>query len=396
VAAPGPRSAVVLEGRSTEDGGHLRVTVDDGIVSAIDRQAGPSTADWISPGWLDLQVNGFEGHDPNAMDADPDATLDMTRALWRHGVTALCPTICTQSEGHIVAALRAIDLACQVDPLVGASVVGIHVEGPHIATEDGPRGAHALEHVRPPDIAEYRRWQAAAGGRIRIITLSPEYDEAIDYIRAIDADGVVASIGHTAATGDQIRAAVDAGARWSTHLGNGAHAMIRRHPNYIWDQLAEDRLSAGFIFDGHHLPAAVMRSVVRAKGVERTILVSDAISIAGLAPGEYALPDGARVTLRPSGRVELTGTPLLAGAATPLPVCVANAVRLAGLSFAEAIRTVTANPSRLLGLGPRRGHESIRLGARANLTVLRQDPETLDVAIRASVVDGSLVYEATS
>jgi N-acetylglucosamine-6-phosphate deacetylase len=250
--------------------------------------------------------------------------------------------------------------------------------------------------VRPPDVAEYRRWQAAAGGRIRIITLSPEYEDAIEYIRAIVADGVVASIGHTAATSEQIRAAVDAGATWSTHLGNGAHAVIRRHPNYIWDQLAEDRLSAGFIFDGHHLPAAVMRSVVRAKGVERTILVSDAISVGGLAPGEYALPDGARVTLQPSGRVELTGTPLLAGAATPLPVCVANAVRFAGLSMADAIRTVTANPSRLLGLSSSRGHESIRVGARANITVFRQDPDSLDVVIRATVVDGTRVYDAAS
>ncbi len=389
-------TSFVLEGRSTEDGALLRVVVEAGVVTALERPPPRPMRDWISPGWLDLQVNGFEGHDPNAVGADAAATIKMTRALWRHGVTAICPTICTQSEEHIVAALRAVDLACETDPLVAASVVGIHVEGPHIATEDGPRGAHPLEHVRPPDLAEYRRWQAAAGGRIRIITLSPEHPGAIDYIRAIVADGVVASIGHTAASSDQIRAAVDAGASWSTHLGNGAHAMIRRHPNYIWDQLAEDRLSAGFIFDGHHLPAAVMRSVVRAKGVERTILVSDAISVAGLAPGEYALPDGARVTLQPSGRVELTGTPLLAGAATPLPVCVANAVRLAGLSIADAIRTVTANPSRLLGLAPSCGHESIRVGARANMTVLRQDPESLDVNIRATVVDGARVYDAAS
>jgi N-acetylglucosamine-6-phosphate deacetylase len=255
-----------------------------------------------------------------------------------------------------------------------------------------------LRHVRPPDIEEYRRWQDAAGGGIRIITLSPEYPEAVPYVREIVADGVVASIGHTAATGDQIRAVVDAGATWSTHLGNGAHAVIRRHPNYIWDQLSEDRLSAGFIFDGHHLPAAVMRSVVRAKGVERTVLVSDALYVAALAPGDYALPDGASVTLRESGRLELTGTPYLAGAAAPLPVCVANAVRHAGLSLTDAVRTVTANPSRLLrlgGLDGREGHggrESLRLGAPANVTVFRQDPATLDLSIRATVVRGTVVH----
>src|SRR5450756_1114943 len=158
----------------------------------------------------------------------------------------------------------------------------------------------------------------------------------------------VASIGHTNATGDQIRAAVDAGARWSTHLGNGAHAVIRRHPNYIWDQLAEDRLSAGFIFDGHHLPPAVMKTVLRAKGVERTVLVSDAVSIAGLPPGRYTLFDGGEVELLASGRLELAGTPFLAGAVTALPTCIANAVRYAGATLSEAIRLVTANPSRCL------------------------------------------------
>jgi N-acetylglucosamine-6-phosphate deacetylase len=386
--APGGSEPLVLEARSVEDGEVTRVTIEGGVISRLERRDGVATGDWISPGWLDIQVNGFEGHDPNAGGADADETIEMVKALWRHGVTGLCPTICTESEEHIIASLRAIDAACQADPLVAASVVGIHVEGPYISREDGPRGAHPLRHVRPPDLAEYRRWQAAAGGRIRIITLSPEYPEAVDYIRAIVADGVVASVGHTAADGDQIRRAVDAGARWSTHLGNGAHATLRRHPNYIWSQLGEDRLSAGFIFDGHHLPPEVMRTVARAKGVERTILVSDAVLVAGMAPGDHHLADGLPVTLLASGRLEMTGTPYLAGAALPLEVCVANAVRLAGLSLADAVRTVTTNPARLLDLGVASGHESLRVGARANLTVFRHDAETLDVVPVAAVVDG--------
>jgi N-acetylglucosamine-6-phosphate deacetylase len=374
----------------------MRVTVERGVISGLEPLADAPTADWLSPGWLDIQVNGFAGHDPNAAGAEPSDTIEMVRALWEHGITGVCPTICTESEEHIVASLRAIAAACEADTLVAASVVGIHVEGPHISAEDGPRGAHPRRHVRPPDVAEYRRWQEAAGDRIRIITLSPEYPEAVAYVRAIVADGVIASVGHTAASGEQIRAAVDAGARWSTHLGNGAHAMIRRHPNYIWDQLAEDRLAAGFIFDGHHLPPAVMRTVVRAKGVERTILVSDALFVAGLPPGDYALPDGAGVTLRESGRLELAGTPYLAGAASPLPACVANAVRHADMSITDAVRTVTANPSRLLRLGPLGGRASIQLGARANLTVFQQDAETLDISVRATVVDGVLVHPGST
>jgi N-acetylglucosamine-6-phosphate deacetylase len=385
-------SSFTLEGRSVPDGLPIRITIAGGVVASIEDQAANAASAWIVPGWLDLQVNGFEGHDPNAAKATPGETIEMVRALWRHGVTGVCPTICTESEAHIVDCLRAIASACESDALVAASVVGVHVEGPHISREDGPRGAHPLRHVRPPDLDEYRRWQEAAGGRIRIVTVSPEYAESVAYIRAIVADGVVASIGHTGADSEQIRAAVEAGATWSTHLGNGAHATIRRHPNYIWDQLAEDRLSAGFIFDGHHLPPAVMQTVIRAKGVERTVLVSDAVLAAGLEPGEYHLADGLPITLQPSGRLEMTGTPYLAGAAAPLEVCVANATRYAGLSIADAIRAVTTNPSRLLGLGSLAGHEALQIGARANLTLFRQDTETLDVIPLATVVDGVQVF----
>src|SRR5262249_28713200 len=236
--------------------------------------------------------------------------------------------------------------------------------------------------------------QEAAGGRIRIVTLSPEYDTAPAYIEAITADDVVASVGHTAATGDQIRAAVDAGARWSTHLGNGAHSQIRRHPNYIWDQLAEDRLSAGFIFDGQHLPPAVMKTVIRAKGVGRSVLVSDAIFVCGLAPGTYNLPDGAAIDLDADGRCALHGTPFLAGAAAPLPVCVADAPAHANVTLAEAVRMVTANPSRLVGLPVAGGHESLRVGAAANLTVFDTDGPSGGIAIRRTVVAGQVVHDA--
>jgi N-acetylglucosamine-6-phosphate deacetylase len=392
--AGGERADVVLDGRSVEDGQPIRVRVVGGRISAIDRIDRSDEQVWIAPGWLDIQVNGFDGHDPNSADSTPLATREMVRALWRFGVSGSCPTICTESEAHIVRSLRAIADACDADPLIAESVVGIHVEGPHIAREDGPRGAHPLRHVRPPDIEEFRRWQAAAGGRIKIVTLSPEYDGAIAYIEAIVADGVVASIGHTAATSDQIRAAVDAGARWSTHLGNGAHALIPRHPNYIWDQLAEDRLSAGFIFDGQHLPPSVMKSVIRAKEIERSILVSDALFVAGLAPGVYNLPDGAAVELQESGRLELQGTPYLAGAAAPLSVCVGNAVRHADVTWSEAIRMVTANPSRLLGLPIAAGHESLRVGATANLTVLHVPANGTDIAVLRTVVAGRIVHDS--
>ena len=377
-----------------EDGLPLRVLVRDGRIAGLERADAVAGDSWLSVGWSDLQVNGFAGHDPNAEGADGSTVTAMVRSLWAQGVTGSCVTICTESPARMLAGIGAVAAACEADPRAAASIIGIHVEGPHIASEDGPRGAHPLRHIRPPDVEEYRRWQEAAGGRILIITVSPEYAGAAAYIRAVVADGVLASVGHTAATGDQIRAAVDAGARWSTHLGNGAHAQIRRHPNYIWDQLAEDRLSAGFIFDGHHLPPEVMQSMVRAKGVERSVLVSDALSIAGLPPGDYRMFDGSELTLQPSGRLELTGTPYLAGAATGLPVCVANAVRHAGLTVRDAVRMVTANPSRLLRLPGDGGRESLRIGGTANLTEFSIAPATGDLTVTRTVLGGDVVYAA--
>ena len=384
----------VVEGRLVEDGRPVRITIRAGIVTDIARPPTGSDPTWIGPGWMDLQINGFGGHDPNAVDTGPEVVASMVRSMWPTGIVASCITICTEAEERILRSLRAIVDACDADPLIAASVLGIHVEGPHIAREDGPRGAHPLAHIRPPDVAEYRRWQDAAKGRIRIVTVSPEYDGAIGYIRAIVADGVIASIGHTAANGDQIRAAVDAGARWSTHLGNGAHALLPRHPNYIWDQLTEDRLSAGFIFDGHHLPPSIMKPFIRAKGIERTILVSDAVNFAGMPPGIYELFNGASAELTPEGRLQLYGTPYLAGAVAALPVCVSNAVRHGGVTLSDAVRMVTANPARLLGLPSGDGRDSVRIGSSANLTVFRQSPATLDIEIVMTIVAGRVVYAA--
>lgn len=384
---------IELLGRDVASGHPVSLVVAGSRVRSLGRPDVSVDDAWVSPGWLDIQVNGFGGHDPNDPGAGAEATAGTVRALWPHGVTGTLITICTQSEAHIITMIRAVVAACEADPLVAASVLGIHVEGPHIAREDGPRGAHPLRHIRPPDVGELRRWQEAAQGRLRMVTLSPEYPEAPGYIRALVDDGVVASVGHTAADGDALRAAVDAGATMSTHLGNGAHAMIRRHPNYIWDQLAEDRLSAGFIFDGHHLPPAVMRSVVRAKGVERSILVSDAVSVAGQTPGRYRLFDDIEVELRPEGRLELAGTPLLAGAVSALPVCLANAVRHAGVTLGEAVRMVTSNPSQVLGLGAGAGHARIMEGMAANLTLFRLSA-TGQIEVVTTVVGGEVVYRA--
>jgi N-acetylglucosamine-6-phosphate deacetylase len=248
-------------------------------------------------------------------------------------------------------------------PEVAARIPGIHLEGPFICPDDGPRGAHPKQHVRPPDWAEFQRLQEAAEGRIRLTTVSPEYDGAPDFIRRSADSGILVAIGHTKATSDQIRAAVDAGARMSTHLGNGAHPMIRRHPNYIWDQLAEDQLTASLIVDGHHLPPAVVKSMVRAKTAERIVLVSDVTSMGGMPPGRYKTGLG-ELEVLPSGKLVPAGQPdILAGASLPIHACAANVMRFAGVDLATSIDMASRRPAQLIGLD----HPGIEVGAPADL-----------------------------
>jgi N-acetylglucosamine-6-phosphate deacetylase len=383
-----------FEGRLIESGYPVRLEVIDGVIGRIESLNSDTVPDvWIAPGWLDIQVNGYAGHDVNAPDVTPEVIIEITHALWQRGITAFCPTVITQSEAQICHSLQVIAAACKADALVAHAIPCIHVEGPYISSEDGPRGAHPLEHVRPPSLAEYHRWQDAAEGRIGIITLAPEHVGTPEYVSSVVADGVVVSIGHTATDEEHLRAAVDAGAGLSTHLGNGSHAQIKRHPNYIWDQLAEDRLMASFICDGHHLPPSVMKAMLRAKGIERSILVSDAVALAGLKAGIYDTPVGGKVELLPNGRLTLYGTPYLAGSASSLPECIANVVRYAGVTLPDAVRMASTNPARLLGLDIRSKRGSVRSGASADLTLFQVDAASHDLIIAATVVHGELVYQ---
>jgi N-acetylglucosamine-6-phosphate deacetylase len=278
-------------------------------------------------------------------------------------VTAFLATCTTNGHEILKHALATIAKAIGELPEVAARIPGIHLEGPFICPDDGPRGAHPRQHVRPPDWDEFQRLQEAAEGLIKLTTVSPEYEGAAEFIRKASASGVLVAIGHTKATGDQIKAAVDAGARMSTHLGNGAHPMIRRHPNYIWDQLAEDRLIASLIVDGHHLPPAVVKSMVRAKTTERIVLVSDITSMGGMPPGRYKTGLG-ELEVLPSGKLVPAGQPdILAGASLPIHACVANVMRFAGVDLATAIDMASVRPARLIGLE----HSGLEVGAPANL-----------------------------
>jgi N-acetylglucosamine-6-phosphate deacetylase len=295
-------------------------------------------------GFVDLQVNGFAGVDYNSPAVTHEEIARSLAAIFATGVTRFYPTVITGSPADMLASLRNLAEARERIPH-GAAIDGFHVEGPHISPEDGPRGAHPRQWVRPPDFEEFRRWQDAARGRVRIVTLSPEWPEAPRYIERVAGSGVVVSIGHTQATTAQLDDAVSAGATLSTHLGNGSHMMLRRHPNYIWDQMADDRLAAGLIADGIHLDASFLRVALRAKGLERSVLVTDASAPAGAAPGRYRLGEQ-DVDHTPDGRVVLAGTDRLAGSALTMNRGIDNLMRLAGLTLDQAVRLATVNPAR--------------------------------------------------
>jgi len=344
---------------------------------------------YLAPGFIDLQVNGFAGVDYNHPGTPHDEIARSLRAQFATGITRLYPTVITGAPDGMLECLR--NLAAARESLSeGRAIDGFHVEGPHISPEDGPRGAHPRQWVRPPDLDEFHRWQEAAGGRVRMVTLSPEWPQSPQYIERITAEGVVAAIGHTLGTAAQIAAAVAAGATLSTHLGNGAHQLLRRHPNYIWEQLAEDRLMASFIVDGIHLDAAFLKSAIRAKTVDRSVLVTDAATPAGATPGRYLLADQP-VDLTEDGRVVLAGTDRLAGSALHMHRGVENLMRLAGLSLAAAVRMATINPAHA-GNVPART-EGLVPGDRADIVQLRLTASQ-QIEIVSTWIDGVRVFPA--
>jgi len=303
-------------------------------------------------------------------------------------VVLWCPTVVTGSRERILKSLRAIAAARHQSREVERAVVGIHLEGPYISPEDGPRGAHPREHVRPPDMDEFDRFWEASEGRIVLVTVAPELPGMIPFIEKAVERGIVVAIGHTGPAREQIARviadAVRAGATLSTHLGNGSHAKIDRLHNYIWEQLACDALRATIILDGHHLPPPVAKCVVRCKGPERCILVSDAIAAADMPPGDYGL-EGAQVTIRPDGFVSLTGTPYMAGSVLNLRRAVENACRFTDASLAQAIDMASQHPAQALHCPQRIGLE---VGKEANLIVFRWDAESRSMALEETIIGG--------
>jgi N-acetylglucosamine-6-phosphate deacetylase len=378
-----------FEGIDARSATPLRIQVDNDVIDSVEALA-PfgsrcESLPFICPGFIDVQLNGYAGIDYSTGPLHVVDIERLIRAVAASGTVRHLATVITGPREQIVERCHSIVSATHESMLVRTAIAGIHVEGPFISAEDGPRGAHDPRHVRDPDYDEFREWQDAAGGMIRIVTVAPERSGALDFIERVARDGVVVAIGHTAASPECIRDAVRAGARLSTHLGNGSHRLLPRLSNYLWEQMADDRLSASIIADGFHLPDAFLRVVARTKGLERLVLVSDAAFLAGSDPG-IARWGETSVEIHADGHLSVAGTEFLAGAGHLLDRCIARFIAATGIPTNEAIELCTSAPARLLGLPPS-VYEFVA-GQPACLTQFRLVPGAGALAVERCLIAG--------
>ncbi|MCC6795349.1 MAG: amidohydrolase family protein [Candidatus Hydrogenedentes bacterium] len=376
------RGVVLGESRPSD------ILIRDGKISSI-TSAGRGKCDAgsansiIAPTLFDIQVNGYGGIDLQGRDVLPEDVAKVDAKLRRIGVSHWIPTFITSSFENIEHGCATVAAALK-DASLSRRIPGVHIEGPYISPHDGPRGAHDRRHVRKPNLREFDKWYKAADGRVAYITLAPEIDGAIPFTKEMVKRGVVVSLGHHNATPDAIARAVDAGARMCTHLGNGLASTINRHHNPLWPQMAKDSLHASVIADLEHLPPPLLKTIARVKGPDRLMITSDAVHIAGLKPGRYDF-GGIPVELLKTGRIQLSGTDLLAGSATTLLQGVLNVARHTDLTLAQAFACASRIPAELFGVS--------NASTRANLIVfdLVRKAARDSARVQTILVDGSQV-----
>lgn len=338
---------LVLRARHYRTGVVEEFGFENGCVVSRQRVPDASGAELVfGPGFVDLQCNGYDGIDYNHPDTTPEQIQQSIRAMWKHGCTMVLPTVITAAPERIEHLFRNL-VEATVSPEIRRSIPGFHLEGPFISPEDGARGAHPLQHVCPPDAALLTRFQRAAEGLIRLLTLAPEISGAVPFVRELRQANILPAIGHTMADAATVRAATEAGALMSTHLGNGCPNTVHRHLNPIFAQLGQPGLAASVIPDGVHLPPEVLSSIARAKGIDLTVLVTDAMAAAGAPPGSYTIGD-LTLEVGSDNVVRKPGTPYLAGSALTMNQAVAYFTSVTGFRLVDAWEAASKGPIRLL------------------------------------------------
>ena len=339
---------------------------------------------YLCPGFFDPQVNGFAGVDFNHPLLTPTRLHQAAHSLASTGVTCFLPTLITSSQEKMVRQLKIIAEALRNDSLLRKMCLGIHLEGPYISTEVGPRGVHLREFIRLPRWRELEKFQEACEGRIKCVTLAPEVKGAIPFIKKAATLGIIIGIGHTHATEEIIEEAVQVGARLSCHLGNAPSAFLSGCQNLIEKQLAMDPLMVSIIMDGVHLPPDVVKDYVRAKGIDRIILTTDSMAGAKAPPGRYTLGD-IEVEVGSDGTARLASNARLAGSTLTMDRAVTNAIRFAEIDLTSAIHMAARNGKKLFS--EVRGE--ILPGCSADLVLFEYQGE---LVVRSTWIGGEKIF----
>lgn len=365
----------------------VRVSVENGkVVSVLSRNGSEALPDKaatdfgdciIVPGFFDIHIHG--GVNCDVMRGSADEMNKFETFLPRHGVTSYFPTTLTASEKATLSALeRLADRieAAEKEAAGRAQPLGIHLEGPFLSHTR--RGVHPPVDLVEPSVAAFDKLWQAARGHVRMLTIAPELKGAAEVIAEANQRGVCVSIGHSDATLDQARRGVKAGARHATHTFNAMRPLDHRAPGILGEVLTNNQLSADVIADGIHVDPVVVDLLFRAKGIEKFVLITDAISATGMPDGRYQL--GTLEVELKDGRCTRDGT--LAGSALTMDRAVRNVMKFAGLDLQQAVRAASLNPAKTAGI--KKG--TIEPGADADFVVLTATGE-----VRATIVKGQVI-----
>ncbi len=377
-----------IKGIHFETNDPVEVEITDGIISSISNTDDNGTKNsnlYIAPGLIDNQVNGYKGVDFSDENFSPEQMIKAAEAIWKDGVTSFVPTLITNSHDNLIRNFKLLAESLEF-PMLRLSVPGFHLEGPYISSEEGFYGCHPVMHIRNPSWNEFAEYQTAANGNIIQITISPEIEGAIEFIKLCTQNGIVVSLGHTNASAEIINLAVRNGARLSTHLGNGCANMIHRHNNPLWPQLANDLLTPSVIADGHHLLPEEIQVFYKVKGPDNMILTSDVNHLIGMTPGKYIFL-GSEVVYTDDGLVKNPKLNCLAGASLPLRTGVETMMNYTGCSLGEAIKMVSGNVAHIYDLKDR---GILAPGKRADIILFELNDNQL--IIKKTFLSGELVY----
>ncbi|HET7521750.1 MAG TPA: N-acetylglucosamine-6-phosphate deacetylase [Bacillales bacterium] len=356
------------------------VKVDDGKITAVGEEKEIQTGDGrrvfhfpeaysCIPGMIDVHIHGAGGAD--TMDATYEALDTMRTVLPREGTTSFLATTMTQQAGAVEKAVANVaEYIDQANDTGAAEIVGIHLEGPFISEKKA--GAQPPASIHPPDISLFQRWQRLADNRIKLVTLAPEKDGGLELVKYLHSHGIVASIGHSNATYDEVSDAIEAGATHVTHLFNGMSGLHHREPGVVGAALLRDELYAELIVDGIHSRPETVKLAYREKGRGRIILITDAIRAKCLRDGQYDL-GGQRVYVTADRAKLANGS--LAGSVLRMEEALKKMMAFADVGLSDVIHMAAVNPAKQLGIFHKKG--SIHPGKDADLVVLDKNHEVV-------------------